>query len=447
VVVVALSLLSAVPVAALEETNSPGPTGPSGPSGPGFSAPPGSEDSGPPPSRPPRPTKPDPKDDEGEDGRDPATPGGTTPGPAEDPTASAGPPELNRRGILLPDDSLVAATEELNFERAKVEMLGERRLQLDQRVQEDEATLRDLRAERKDEVEQRSARAVATYRGQSSGWRLRAIVERNLSDERAVHLVAAADEASRDKIKRLGRETKELGQQLRAARQERSRVEEQLEQALERMTRLMDKLAASHGTITTVDGELVFVPTGPSPVAILAHDADQQLQRLMAANTPLAGDARWQSTRHTLALELARAQEGNRQEIAAAIERDWDATPTPVLHAVLFALRQVGKPYIYATAGPATFDCSGLTKAAYAQIRLGLPHFSGAQLHLGLPVAPEAIRPGDLLTYGPDGADHVTMSIGGGLVVEAKGRAFGVVVAAARVDPAKGFAGATRIVP
>ena len=118
-----------------------------------------------------------------------------------------------------------------------------------------------------------------------------------------------------------------------------------------------------------------------------------------------------------------------------------------MLHATLFALRQVGKAYIYATAGPETFDCSGLTKAAYAQIRLGLPHFSGAQLHLGVPVLPDALRPGDLLAYGPDGAEHVTMSIGGGLVVEAKGRAFGVIVAPARVDPAKGFAGATRIVP
>ena len=32
-------------------------------------------------------------------------------------------------------------------------------------------------------------------------------------------------------------------------------------------------------------------------------------------------------------------------------------------------------------------------------------------------------------------------------MVEAKGRAYGVIVDPARVDPAKGFAGATRIVP
>ena len=39
------------------------------------------------------------------------------------------------------------------------------------------------------------------------------------------------------------------------------------------------------------------------------------------------------------------------------------------------------------------------------------------------------------------------MYIGDNLVVEAKGRAYGVIVSPARVDPTKGFAGASRIVP
>jgi hypothetical protein len=444
VAIVVLSLLSVVPASALDENA--GPTGPVGPSGPSVTAPPGDENAGAPSGRPSTtsPTKP-PKDDDGETD----SPKATTPDApaAEDLTPSAGPPEVSRRGIVLPDDSLLAAMEELNFERAKVEMLGQRRLQLDQTVQEGDATVKRLRKERREEQEQRSARAVAAYRGQSSGWRLGAIVEPDLADERAVHLVGAADEASRDRIKQLGRDADRLAARVVDARHERGVVEEQLDEALARLNRLLDKLAASNGTITTINGELVYVPTGPSPIAILAHDADQQVIRLMATNAPLAGDARWQSTRHSLALELARVKDGNRAEVAAAIERDWDATPTPVLHAMLFALRQVGKAYVYATAGPETFDCSGLTKAAYAQIRLGLPHFSGAQLHLGVPVPPESIRPGDLLAYGPDGADHVTMAIGGGIVVEAKGRAYGVIVAPARVDPAKGFAGATRIVP
>jgi cell wall-associated NlpC family hydrolase len=383
------------------------------------------------------------------DGETPPDADGDPAAPPVDLTPTAGPPELAKRGVILPDDSLVAATEELNLERAKIDLLGARRVGLDESILRHEAKRKRVRSIRKVEQAERLERAVATYRGQSSGWQLGIITERELSDERAVYLVAAVDAAARQNIKRLIRAGKQLDQRLKEERLERTALEGQLDDALARMNRLLDKIAASNGTITTIDGELVYVPTGPSPIALLADAADTHLFRLMMANLPPAADGRWLAARHTLALELARAKgvAGNRQEVAAAIERDWDATPTNVLHATLFALRQVGKAYVYATAGPETFDCSGLTKAAYAQVRLGLPHFSGAQLHLGIPVAPEAIRPGDLLTYGPDGSEHVTMAIGGGLVVEAKGRAYGVIVAPARVDPLKGFAGATRIVP
>ena len=380
--------------------------------------------------------------------------GATTPTPAEAPaptadlTPTAGPPELAKKGVVLPDDSLVAAMAELTLERARVDLIGQRRLTIDVSMQLHDAKLKRVRSVRKHEEAKRQDRAVAMYRGQSSGWRLGVITNRKLADERAVYLVAAVDAASRAKIKMLDRAEVRLEHLLRDELSEQGAVNAQLVDALARLNRLLDKLAANNGTITTINGDLVYVPTGPSPVALLADAADQQLFRLILAQKAPATDGPWLAARHTLALELARAKgAGDRQETAAAIERDWDVTPPNVLHATLFGLRQVGKAYVYATAGPDTFDCSGLTKAAYAQIRLGLPHFSGAQLHVGVPVPPEALRPGDLLTYGPDGSEHVTMYIGGGLVVEAKGRAYGVIVDPARVDPLKGFAGATRIVP
>lgn len=438
-ILVLASLMLAVPVGAAT-----GPTGENGgPGTPGVTAPsPGSEDASGPKSSTTTTTS-------------TTTPDGTStpapaaiPAPTVDLNPTAGPPGLAKNGVVLPDDSLVAAMAELTLERAKVELIGKRRLTLDESIQLHDAKLKRVRSERNQEEAERMDRAVAMYRGQSSGWRLGVITERGLADERAVYLVAAVDAAARKKIKALDREEVRLEHLIRDERSEKGKIESQLEDALARLNRLLDKLAASNGTITTIDGELVYVPTGPSPVALLADAADQQLFRLILAQQPPTTDGPWLAARHALALELARAKAAaERQETAAAIERDWDTTPPSVLHATLFALRQVGKAYIYATAGPETFDCSGLTKAAYAQIRLGLPHFSGAQLHLGVPVPPEALRPGDLLAYGPDGAEHVTMSIGGGLVVEAKGRAYGVIVAPARVDPTKGFAGATRIVP
>ncbi len=363
-----------------------------------------------------------------------------------DETPTAGPPELAKTGVVLPDDSVIAAVQELELERAKVDLIGQRRTELDAAIVAHESELVKVRARYKREAAQRVDRAVATYRGQSSGWQLGVIVDQGLQQEREVYLVAAADAASRKKIKSLRRSEAKLELQLTAERADRGKIGEQLTEAVDNVNRLLDKLAASNGAIMLIDGVLTYVPTGPSPVALLADAADQQLSRLMITNQPPAADAKWIAASHDLAVEISKSK-GVAASTPAGLEASWAATPPQVIHAMLFALRQVGKAYVYATAGPVTFDCSGLTKAAYAQIRLGLPHFSGAQLHLGVPVTAETLRPGDLLTYGPDGSEHVTMYIGDGLVVEAKGRAYGVIVSPARVDPTKGFAGATRIVP
>lgn len=363
-----------------------------------------------------------------------------------DDTPTAGPPELTKAGILLPDDSLAAAMQELGLERAKVDLIGRRRTELDTKILAHEAELKSVRRQVKREETQRLDRALATYRGQSSGWALGVIVERGLAQERALYLVAAADAAARGKIKSMQRRARGLVVQLEAERAERLSVGRQMDAAVLNVNVLLEKLAASSGTISLIDGETVYVPTGPSRVALLADAADLELSRLILTQQPHATDQRWLTARDALATEIARGK-GFGDASATALEQEWEATAPNVLHATLFALRQVGKEYVYATAGPRTFDCSGLTKAAYAQIGLGLPHFSGAQLRVGVPVTPETLRPGDLLAYGPDGSGHVTMYIGDGLAVAARGRAYGVVVTEARVDPTKGFAGATRIVP
>lgn len=64
-----------------------------------------------------------------------------------------------------------------------------------------------------------------------------------------------------------------------------------------------------------------------------------------------------------------------------------------------FALAQVGKSYSFNTAGPDTFDCSGLTMAAYAEIGISLPHYSGAQAMYGTAIdwTTQEVKPGDLV--------------------------------------------------
>ncbi len=86
--------------------------------------------------------------------------------------------------------------------------------------------------------------------------------------------------------------------------------------------------------------------------------------------------------------------------------------------AVRYALAQLGKPYVYATSGPKTFDCSGLTAAAWRAAGKSIPHQSRLQSHLGHRVSKSQLEPGDLVFYYSP-IHHVAIYIGKGLVVSA----------------------------
>jgi cell wall-associated NlpC family hydrolase len=94
-----------------------------------------------------------------------------------------------------------------------------------------------------------------------------------------------------------------------------------------------------------------------------------------------------------------------------------DPTATTSI-AIKTALSKVGSPYVYGSAGPNTFDCSGLTSFAYRAAGIELPRTSGEQATVGTPVSRSALKPGDLVFfYSP--ISHVGLYIGGGKMVHA----------------------------
>ncbi len=110
--------------------------------------------------------------------------------------------------------------------------------------------------------------------------------------------------------------------------------------------------------------------------------------------------------------------------------------------AVKFAIAQLGKPYRYGAAGPGSYDCSGLTMAAYRAAGVGLPHQAGAQYNLGHHVLRSQLLPGDLVFfYQPIG--HVAIYIGNGLLISAPQPGQNVTYARLRWFP--GYVGATRL--
>ena len=109
--------------------------------------------------------------------------------------------------------------------------------------------------------------------------------------------------------------------------------------------------------------------------------------------------------------------------------------------AISYALAQVGKGYVMGTAGPSTFDCSGLMYAAYKQVGISLPRTSQTQISAGTSVSKGDLQPGDLVFY-YSGITHVGMYIGNGQIVHAANPRSGVVTASVNSMP---FAGARRV--
>ncbi|WP_231486916.1 C40 family peptidase [Candidatus Blastococcus massiliensis] len=110
--------------------------------------------------------------------------------------------------------------------------------------------------------------------------------------------------------------------------------------------------------------------------------------------------------------------------------------------AVDTAMAQLGDPYVWAAAGPDSFDCSGLTQYAFAAAGIDLPHSSRMQATMGQAVGRADLQPGDLVYfYSP--VSHIGIYIGGGKMVHAS--TFGEPVKVGSVDMA-GYVGARRIV-
>jgi len=85
--------------------------------------------------------------------------------------------------------------------------------------------------------------------------------------------------------------------------------------------------------------------------------------------------------------------------------------------AVAEAMRQLGKPYVFATNGPNTFDCSGLTQWAWAKAGVAMEHYTVSQYNAFPRVPLDALQPGDLVFFNVD-LGHMGMYIGGGQIIQ-----------------------------
>ena len=99
-----------------------------------------------------------------------------------------------------------------------------------------------------------------------------------------------------------------------------------------------------------------------------------------------------------------------------------DISPNPLGQEIVeYALQYVGYPYVYGTAGPNTFDCSGFTYYVYSQFGYTLNRSSRDQVKNGVTISKEDLQQGDLVFFSTNGQypTHVGLYIGDNNIVHA----------------------------
>ena len=120
----------------------------------------------------------------------------------------------------------------------------------------------------------------------------------------------------------------------------------------------------------------------------------------------------------------AQAEAQAAAEAAAARQSQLDAV-------VNLAYAQVGDAYVYGATGPDAFDCSGFTMWVYQQaLGVSLPHNTHAQWNAvdSWYAGEREPQPGDLVFFFANGADHVGIYVGDGMMVHAANPRTGVTV-------------------
>lgn len=159
--------------------------------------------------------------------------------------------------------------------------------------------------------------------------------------------------------------------------------------------------------------------------------AKADVQTKLGAAQTMLNSLTAQEKQRLAALQAKQEAEAKRKAAAIAAQEKAKAadtsksstTKTPAnasvsAKAIAFARDQLDKPYVWGATGPNSWDCSGLTQAAYKAAGITLPRTTGEQVTVGTRVSTADLQPGDLVFFYSDHS-HVGLYIGGGEMIHA----------------------------
>jgi len=316
-------------------------------------------------------------------------------------TATTVPVQLNGT-VKIEVDSLQARASAVRDEIEDLDILLEQRSeaynQIAVKLDESNVRLSELRnelaqaeKERDYRVKKLEARIRALYMSGGRDQLLQLLMLSEGFDDflSRVRVIATLADQDTDLLDNLAKSKTRVGQVLADIDRQKREELALRRQLSEERTKIQEQLAARLGTLNGIDSEIA---------TIIEQERQRQIEE----------------------------QERLRQAIAALVN-GWQVypdtlpqTPSEVLNQFLeTAAFYQGVPYVWAGDRPSTgLDCSGFTRYVFAQHGVNLPHYSGYQAQMGIPVEPQDIQPGDLLAFGFP-VHHVGIYMGEGLYIHA----------------------------
>ncbi|ANS67387.1 NLP/P60-family protein [Streptomyces lincolnensis] len=187
-------------------------------------------------------------------------------------------------------------------------------------------------------------------------------------------------------------------------------------ESLQSLTETQSDLKTAKATVQTklADArDLLSKLTAEEKARLAAIEKEKQEE----ATRKAAELARQQAAEQKAAQEAARQQESSAPSSSSTAVTD-SSYATKAAKALAFARTQIGKPYVWGATGPESYDCSGLTQAAWNAAGISLPRTTYDQVNAGTTVSLSAAQPGDLVFFYDD-VTHVGLYIGNGMMIHA----------------------------
>ncbi|MBT2367826.1 C40 family peptidase [Streptomyces sp. ISL-10] len=296
-----------------------------------------------------------------------------------------------------------SATQEYN--KAK-EATAEKRREVD--------TLLDQAATRAEKLNE-SRRALGSYA--AAQYRTGALTPS------AALLFADSPQAYFDQTQLMDRMTDQQRTAVSDYETERAAAAKQRAQATKRLESLTDSQQALRISKQKVQAKLAEART------LLSQLTAEEKARLAAIEREKEEEARRKAEAKAEAEARARAEaeaEAERQreseepppETGTGTGTDDGTYAARADEVLAFARAQIGKPYVWGATGPSSYDCSGLTQAAWKAAGVDLPRTTWDQVKVGQRVATADLLPGDLVFFYDD-ISHVGIYIGDGKMIHA----------------------------